>query len=348
MVLIDLAEKFNLVKFPAAEKFYLLNYIKAISSSGQDEKKAIESKIKEYEKRKKYIPLHMLKKVKIETEKGKKFAEALFTCNVITPREYHILKNSKGSIASGIEKILEINKKSSKSVAGFMLMLIPPAIMLLALLFSHGKVKGILENMLEPIKSSGATPPPIKEYLLVNTDYIIANAIFFSLVIFVFGGLAFIKKYRPKKYLTIFPIIEEEYVIDILKSIKTISAGGGINISNTAKALATGETNNIKRMIFEEIVERTAKGKEKISEIFEEFGANYNTVSSLKIGEDANNINIGLDIAIEDLESRYNRDISLFLKAGMWIGQLSMIGIAGKPMIDIMLLLSVGQLNFQV
>lgn len=344
----ELGERFNLIKFPAKEKFYLLNYIKAISLSGQDEKKAIDSKIKEYEKRKMYIPLYMLKKVKKETEKGKKFAEALIFANIISPREYHILKNSKGSIAIGIEKILEINKKSGKSMAGFMLLLIPPSIMLIALLASHGQVKGVLDAMLEPIKSSGATPPPIAEYLLVNTKYIIFNVLFFSSLAIAIISMNLIKKFRPKQYLRIIPIIEEEYVLDILKSIKTISAGGGINIANTAKALANGESNNIKRLIFEEIVERTAKGKEKISEIFEEFGANYNTVSSLKIGEDANNINTGLDIAIEDLETRYNRDISMFLKIGMWGGQLSMIGIAGKPMIDIMILLSIGQLNFEV
>jgi hypothetical protein len=202
--------------------------------------------------------------------------------------------------------------------------------------------------MLEPIRSAGGTPPPIPHYLIDNTTYIVWNSVFFTIVIGATVTMFIIKRSFPRYYLRIIPIIEEEYIMDILKSIKAISAGGGINLSNAAKALSNGEGDNIKRLLLETIVQRTAKGQEKISDVLEEFGANYNTISSLKIGEDSRDINIGLNIALDDLESRYNRDISFFLKASMWGGQLGMIAIAGKPIIDIMLLLSVGQLNFQV
>lgn len=341
-------KKNKLFKFPKREKFYLLNYIKAISNSGKDEKLAIKNKIEEYKKRKKYFLMFALLEVKSEIDKGKKFAIALKNGQILSEREYHILVNSKGGIAQGIEKIIETNQKSSKSIAAFMLLVIPPSIMILALLFSHDAVKNVLENMLKPIKDAGGTPPPIADYLLDPTMYIIFNVAFFSIL---FGGITFMvfmKKYFPNRYLGIIPIIEEEYTLDLLKSLKTVMAGGGINMSNAAKALGNGEPNNVKRLILEKIVERTASGKEKISEVFEEFNVNYNTVSSLKIGEDSNNIQIGLNIAIDDLNTRYEKDIGLALKIGMWGGQLSMIGIAGKPLIDIMLLMSIGQLNFKV
>jgi len=334
--------------FPKNEKFNLLNYIMAISNSNQDEKKSIDNQIYTYKQRKKYFLAFMLEIVKEEITKGKTFAYALREGKVINEREYHILTTSRGKLSSGIEKIIETSSKSHQSVVAMALLLIPPSLMLIGLLASHDMVKGVLYNMLSPIRSAGGTPPPIKDYLLDPTTYIVVNIGYFSALISFIVLYFVIKKYYPKNFLKILPIIEEEYTLDILKSLKAVTGGGGINISNAAKALGTGEPDNVKRQIFETIVDRTSKGKKELSKALAEYNVNYNTLSALKIGEDSNDINIGLNIAISELEKRYNRDISLFLKFGMWGGQLGMIGIAGKPMIDIMLLMSVGQLNFQI
>lgn len=341
--------KHNLLRFSKKEKFNLLNTIKAISDSGQDEKKAISNKIAGYRKKtgKSHLAF-LLSFTQREIEKGIPLVEALKRTGIINNREYHILKNTKGSISTGINKIIETGEKSSKSMAAFMLMLIPPSIMLLTLVFTHDLVKQILMDMLSPIRSAGGTPPEIKPYLLEPNIYYMWSGIFFGVIFSVIIGLLIVKKYYPKKYLSLFPIIEEEYVLDILKSIRTVSSGGGINMANTAKALQDGEPNNVKNLIFSEIVKRTSSGREKISEVFEDFGINFDTISSIKIGEDANSINLGLDIATTELEKKYERDINFFLKSSMWIGQFSMIGIAGKPMIDIMLLMSVGQLDFKL
>lgn len=346
--IIEKLDSVGLIKISKKEKFYLLNSIRAVSKAGQSEKKAIENKIIEYQKRKKYNLLFLMKKVKAEIDKGKKLAEALKVAQIISNREYHILVNSKGGIAKGIEKIIETNKKSSKSMAGFLLFLVPPTIMIVALLASHSYVKKVLVDMTEPIRSSGGVPPPLPNYLDDPHTYIVLNVLYFVALIIFFGSIAFIKKYYPKKFLGLIPIIEEEYVLDILTSFKTVSAGGGINMSNSAKALRIGETNRIKALILDGIIDSTQRGKSKISEVFEDFGTNYNTISALKFGEDSYNINIGLDIAIEDLQARYDRNLKIFLKAGMYGGQLAMLGIAGKPMVDIMLYMSVSQLNFQI
>ena len=82
--------------------------------------------------------------------------------------------------------------------------------------------------------------------------------------------------------------------------------------------------------------------------VLDKYGVSYSICSNIAIGEDAGNINNGLLIAINELETEYEKDISLFLKASMWIGQISMIVIAMKPMIDIMLLVSIGPLNFKI
>lgn len=346
--LFEKLDELGLLKFPEAEKFRLLNKIKAIANSGQEEKKAISNKIIEYDKRKKYHLSYILKKIKVETDNGKKLVEALYQVKIINAGEYYILKNTKGSIALGIDKIIESHNKSSKSKVGFLLMLLPPAIILLALLFSHDQVKDVLNNMMAPIVAAGAKPPEMPNYLIDKTNYIIYNVLFFGLIIGIFATIKITKKYYPKKYLSIFPIIQEEYMLDLLKSIQNVSKGGGMNISNTAKALSMGQDDNVKKMILDEIVEKTANGQVFISPILDEYSVNYSICSNIAIGEDSGDINKGLLIAITELELEYERDIKLFLKAGMWIGQLSMIGIAMKPMIDIMLLVSVGPLNFSL
>lgn len=336
------------IKFPEADKFYLLNYIKAISNSGQDEKLSVKNKIYEYRKRQKWFLVFMLEEVKREIEKGKRFAVALKSAGIINDREFHILITSKGRLSLGIDKIIETSSKSHKSKAAFFLLVLPPSIMLLILLFSHGFVKGVLENMLEPIRSAGGTPVKIPDYLIDPTTYTYVTVAYFFIMFSIILAYFLIKRFKPKIFLKIIPIIEEEYTLDILTSLKTIMSGGGINISNAAKALANGEPDNIKREIFSSLVEATSRGKKELSSILEEYNVNYNTISSIKIGEDSNNIDIGLNIAIDELEKRYERDIKLYLKIGMWGGQLAMIGIAGKPMIDIMLIMSVGQLDFKV
>lgn len=347
-VLLETLDKYGLLKFPEVEKFRLLNKIKAISNSGQEEKKAILNKIIEYKKMKKHHLVYILEKIKHETDNGKKLVEALYQVKIINAGEYYILKNTKGSIAIGIDKIIENHNKSSKSKVGFLLMLIPPAVILVALLFSHGKVKDVLHNMMAPIVAAGAKPPEIPEYLMDNTTYIIFNVLFFGLIIAIFITIRVIKYKYPKKYLGVFPIIQEEYMLDLLKSIQNVSRGGGMNISNTAKALSMGQADNVKKLILDEIVEKTANGQVFISPILDAYSVNYSICSNIGIGEDAGDINNGLLIAITELEAEYEKDIKVFLKAGMWIGQLSMIGIAMKPMIDIMLLVSVGPLNFSV
>lgn len=336
------------IKLSKKEKFYFLNLLRAISLAGQDEKRAIESKYEEY-KRRQYIPGKIImEKIYNDVLKGKSLVHSLYKHGVLTDREYHILKHSKDGLAKGIERILETQKRNQKSKAAFMLLLAPPGIMLLTLYFSQPTVYNIINKMLEPIRSAGATPPPIPEYMKDPTIYLMGNIVFFGTLTVMFLAIYIIKKRFPKKYLGIFPIIEEEYTYDIIRSLKTVMEGGGLNLANAAKALEMGEYDNVRKSLFHDIYENIMKGKVQMHEVLEAYNVNYNTVSAIKIGEDAKDLDLGLKIALEDIKKRYERDIEIFMKGSMWGGQLAMLGIAIKPMIDILLIMSVGQLNFKI
>lgn len=330
------------------EKFYFLNLIRAIALAGQDEKRAIESKLEEY-RRKQYIPgILIMEKVLRDMGKGKTLVDTLYKYGILTEREYHILKNSRDGLANGIERILEAQKRNQKSKSAFLLMFAPPGLMLLTLYFSQPQVYAIIDKMLEPIRSAGATPPPIPAYMKDPTIYLMGNILYFGALAALFVIVFIVKKYYPKKYLSMFPIVEEEYTYDIIRSLKTVMEGGGLNLTNAAKALSLGEKDNIRKSLFNDIYESIMRGKVKMYEVLEEYSVNYNTVSAVRIGEEAKDLNLGLMIALEDIQKRYERDIAIFMKVAMWSGQLGMLGVAIKPMIDILLIMSVGQLNFKI
>lgn len=338
----------NKISLPKAERINLLSYIRAIDKSGKDPNIAITNKIEEYTKRKKRKLKKICIKVKDVTSSGGRLIDGLKDAGIINQKERYILENSKDGLAAGIDKIISQSKNSGKIMLGIFMFLGPIVAIAAALLIFHQPVKNIVVGVTAPIRSAGATPPPIPPYLLDPHMYILLNIVLWFVIISTFFFMRFMKEYRPSEYIKSIPIIEQEYAIDILDSIKTLIASGGMNLSDAAIALNTGAEDTIKRKIYSRIIERTRLGKRNLSEVLEEFGFSYSVISALKIGEDSGDLNAGIEIALEDLTNRYKRNISIYLKASFWAGQLGMMGIALKPMVDILMLMSIGQMNFQL
>jgi len=335
-------------KLPKKERDNLLLYIKAIDKSGKDPNLAIKNKIEEYTIRKKKKYKKIMERVNDVTSRGGRLIDGLEKAGIITQQEYFILLNSKDGLAAGIDKIIDKSKSSKKMLMGVVMFLGPIIAIATALLVFHPQVKDIVVGVTAPIRDAGGTPAPIPEYLLDPHAYIMLNIGLWFLIITTVIFLKFLKATRPKDYIKSFPLIEQEIMIDILSSIQTLRAGGGMNLANAAEALRKGADDSIKRKIYEKIVEQARDGKNDMSKVMSTFGVSYNTISALKIGEDSSDFDAGVNIALEDLMGRYDRNISLYLKTAFWGGQFGMMGIAMKPMVDILMLMSVGQMNFQI
>lgn len=330
------------------ERNNLLSYIKAIDKSGKDPNQAISNKIEEFTIRKKHTLRKQMEGVQDFTSRGGRLVEALYANNIINQQELYILLNAKDGLANGIEKIIENSKNSGRFKLGLIMFLGPIVAIAAALLAFHAPVKDIVIGVTEPMRSAGATPPPIPEYLIDPHMYIIVNI---GIWLTIFGSVTimmFLRKTKPAIYLKTIPILEEEFTLDILKSLKTLMEGGGMNLSNAANALTKGASDPIKHALYQSIVDRTKNGQQKLSDALAEFGINYNTISALRIGEDGNDISAGINIALDDLEERYKRDIGIYLRLAFWGGQIGMMLIAMKPMVDILMLMSVGQMNFEL
>jgi len=331
-----------------AQRINLLSYIKAIDKSGKDVNQAIKNKLDEFVILKKKRLANQMRSIMEFTGKGGRLIEGLYECNIINKQELYILVNSKTGLADGIEKIINNSKNSGKMMLGVSMFLLPILAIAGALLLFHGQVKDIVIGVTAPMREAGATPPPIKDYLIDPTTYIIVNIGLWLIIGAVFGLMLYLKKYQPKEYLKSIPILEQEFTIDVLNSLKTMMDGGGMNLSDAAKALEIGSTDNIKKLVYGNIVSRTRRGQQRLSDALWELGVSYNTVSALKIGEDGNDIVVGINIALDDLEARYKRNVGIYLRVAFWGGQFGMMGIAIKPMVDILMLMSVGQMNFEL
>jgi hypothetical protein len=330
---------------PYAEKYRVLNYLRNLDKVG-NMKRGIELKQEEYTKRKKWGPLFVINKVNKHLKSGKDIVEAMFRANLINSRERQVFEKSR-TFSEATEQILDLQSKKSKSIMGFMLLLIPIGAILVLLLTTREMVNKVLTDMMKPIVAAGATPPPLPVYMESPLMYGLGNIAFFGGLLVVFLFMRYNKKHSPKVYFKTIPIFEEEYSFNIIHSLKSMLKSG-TSLSDSAKILLDGEDDNIKKKIYGEIVESTKKGVVSLADIFENNGINYSTVSLIKMGEDSGRMEEALNSAYNEIETRYNRDIKIFNTACMWGGQLGMIFISMKPMIDIMLLTSVGQLNFQL
>ncbi len=336
------------ISMPAKERINLLSYIRAIDKSGKNPNIAISNKIEEYKRRKKRRLRKVCERVRETTLSGEKLINGLYEAGIINKKELYILQNSKDGLAPGIDKIIDSSKESGKIMLGVFMFLGPIVALAAALLIFHEPVKKIVVGVSAPIRDAGATPAPIPAYLLDPTMYIILNIVIWLIIISVIIFMKLLKEYNPKEYIKSLPIMEQEYSIDILGSIRTLIASGGMNLSDAATALSEGSEDSIKEKVYLKIIEQTQLGKRNLSTVLEMFGFSYSTVSALQIGEDGGDLKAGIDIALEDLTARYKRNISIYLKACFWGGQLGMMGIAMKPMVDILMLMSVGQMSFEL
>ena len=335
----------NLLRLSNNEKYRILNYLKNLEQVG-NLYKGISLKEEEYTKRKMKGPLSVITKIKKEMNNGQNIINAMHDSSLINDQEKEVFLKAR-DFPSAIDQILDTREKKSKSIIGFLLILMPIGGILLLLLFSQESVLKILTDMSKPMIDAGATPAPIPAYMKTNTIYLLGNIVFFSIVSIFFVFLKWAKYNSPKIYFKTIPIFEEEYSLNLTKIILSMIKSG-MSFSEAIKTLQKYEKDPIFKKIFTEITEDLAQGKMNISEILENNGINYSTTSLIKMGEDSGKMIEALTSAHQEIKERYERDISIFLKSALWIGQIGMILIALKPMIDIMLLTSIGQLNFKL
>lgn len=339
---------FHKLKFPlisSKEKTFLLMYIKETELNGSPVEESLYYKLAEFIERQKWDTAFIMNEVITIKKKGLKIDLSLFKAGILTQKEYQTLSKAR-SLKDGINQIIDNKNKASKSMVGFLLLFAPPYIMITVLYFTHGLVKGVVDNMLAPIVQAGGTPPPLPNYLIDDSTYLFFMLLLYGGGAVVMGILFFLKHKNPKTYLKILPIIENEYTENILRDIQSLQ-DAGISLAESVEILLIGEKNIIKKNMYKELANNLKHGKINFTSVLRKYGVNYNTIALISMGEN-NRFKEVMKSALNNIEERYKRNINVFLKSAFWIGQIAMMGIAMKPMVDLLLLMSIGQMNFQV
>jgi len=300
--------------------------------------------------RKKYMA-KVLQNLKSHLVKGTKISTALFKAGIINENEKDILEKAK-SLDKGLERIININKTDSQIVIGMLLLLSPPLILITALLIGRPYIEQILTNMVQPIIDVGGQPPPLPPYLTDNKILLMWNILMWGATIVYFGMLYLFSKSKPKYYFQLLPLLNYKYSYEILKNIKDF-IDSGLSVSDTVEILSKIEKNPIKRNMYREMSKRFKQGRnDPISSVLEENGINLITVMLVQQGEmgtgSGKNYHKYITIAEHEADVKYHKYVKTFVKASFWIGQFLMMGVALKPLVDVLLYTSIQQMNFKL
>jgi len=325
----------------------LLVYIKALHKAGFTITKAIETKLYSLKEKDPFA-----KQLKIAlneiSKKGTNELEALFLAKVLDEQEKMILSEAKGNLPIAIDQIIAKNKGSKASFKIYSSIFGPPLIALVLLLSTHGLVKDIVAAVFEPMKQAGAKSDDFPEYLVNIKYYIMWNIFAFSIFFSFIGTVFYLKKFNYGKFLWMMPFARKEYAIDILYYLKT-SLSSGVTLAKATESLSKKEKNNIKRYVYSKIFNLFKTGRTKnIHQVFEDLHFDKHIVASLKLAEDSKDLIAPIEAAYEAAMEDYALKLKKWTILSKIIGQTLMMVVLFKPMVDLLLLMSIKQLNFTV
>lgn len=328
------------------EKDFFLSYLKSGDLGGISSKDLLEIKKDEYLHLKRYIMADMVDKLLGEVRRGVGLAEALQAIEVITESEYLTLTKSR-SLSAGIDRITEKKKEAGGANGLLLLFFVPPIGITHLLLWTHGQVKDVLLKMTEPLREMTTKSVEIPGYLLDPTTYYIYGGL---LHIILFGSIItfiVLKKINVPMYLKFLPYRRYEYTIDILHTIKSLKEAG-ISLSDSVKISIMGENDKIKLDIYKDIELSLKTGKGQLADILAKYHLDFTSIGFIRTGEKTKRFDQLLSIAEGEIKDRYERILKKLHPIAKFGGQVAMLGIAFKPMVDIMILTSIGQMDFEV
>jgi len=347
-MIIETIERFfdKLRPISKSEKNFFLSYLKSGDLGGISSKELLDIKYDEYIYLKRYVMADLMQSILLEVKRGLNLPEALKNSKIISESEYLTLIKSN-SLSSGIDRITEQKESSGGAMNLILLFFVPPTIIVHLLLWSHDAVKNVLLNMTEPLREMTSKSVEIPHYLLDPTTYYVYGGIYHIIFISFIITILILRKINIKLYFKILPFRRFEYTIDIIHSIKSLKEAG-ISLADAVKISIMGETNSIKLAIYSDIQDSLRSGKSNLADILWNYNLDFTAIGFIRTGEKTKRFEELLVIADNEIKERYQSILEKFKPFAKIGGQVFMLGIAFKPMVDIMILTSIGQMDFEV
>lgn len=278
-------------------------------------------------------------------EKGIDFSSSLRDNGIITSAEYDILRYST-EYYTGLEFLIESNTHGKNLKYAILLLFLPSIVVSTLYFVFQPQLLDFVYQLLIPVNSVSSTEIPIPAYLKDRKIFGIIMFLTYFFCGFVFYLQWILKRKNPKLFFNLFPLVEKEFIINTMTPLLNL-----INIGmSPGKAISTLMNNNdpLVLRIYGEMNELMKLGNKEIHKIFRKYKMDKATTTYMKIGENTSSFPEALKSIIEYNKEQYNKTIKRLLFILPLSGELIMVGILLFPLINIIMLTTVGVMQFNI
>jgi hypothetical protein len=291
--------------------------------------------------------LELLRVLKMDHFEGITFDVSLRNNNWINEYEFNVLRFSKTEY-DGLEYIIEQQKNINNIGYAIMMLFLPAMFVSTAYFIFQPDMAAFTNQLLEPINNLSKKPIEIPAYMKDRTMF---GLIAFSIYATFFGivyMLIRLKNENPKMYFKVFPLVEKEFILNTVTPlynflIKGISFGEAVPLIYSDK-----KGSMLTKRIYSDMDDMLKRGDKRVYKVFQKYGIDKRTVAFLKIGAENDALVSSLKNIIDYNQTSYDKTVKRLVFTLPLIGQIIMVFILLIPLIDIILLTTVGVMSFTI
>jgi len=284
---------------------------------------------------------NLLKKV---NDDGENITKSMYELNIINDYEFSILDSSP-RMDDALEYILGSNSNNRQMNKIILSLFLPPLLGSLILIIGQPYLYELGHSIVDPINNlAKESNIQIPVYLNDKITFIKMFIIFLLTTIGFLSFMKIIKRYYIKQYFQLFPFTEKETTLEIMTNIYNLHKTG-FSIGQSIDMLSKQNTKSFNNKIFSEMNDVLKTGNMNLHLILNKYGFDPFTVGLFKIAETTSDFKEMLEDIITYNNERYNIMLKRLKTFVPLIGQLLMTAVILKPILDLIMLSTVGIMN---
>jgi len=277
--------------------------------------------------------------------KGTNTTYILYQVGLLNEKEYLIISNYT-DLYLGLEVVIKLSKQQNNFNWAIALFFFPPFLVLIGLLIFQPELKEFTYNALAPINQYSTTRIVLPHYL-ENRTFFAMGTVFFLMVYFAFMYfIVMIKNFKPLIYFKIFRLSEKEFIVNTFSALLSLRRSGKSYIQ-AYKILSETTNDKFISNFYNEIYVDGKNGNNKcILDVSKKYNMDKFTLSYFKTGTINNDLDNTIQTILSHNQNIYKKQIARLVKYLPLVGEIIMSIILLKPLIDIIMLTTVGVMNF--
>lgn len=329
------------------EREYLFIYLSQGIKNGLTTISLLESILESYKKKNDQFYYTKIKEIiSYMQNDGLAEAEAFYKANMIDKMESKILE-SADSLDHGFEDINTQTKNKNNFNTAIIFLFFPALLVSFGYIIFQPELKFWALKLVEPVSQYSTSQIPIPEYFEDRTAFIIVFLSIVGIMLSTFMILNLLKKYYTKYYFYFIVFAQREFIINtfnIIYRLKKI----GFSLIEAIDYIIEETKDKTYRKIYIEFKEHLMSGENNIHVILEKYYIDDATISYLRSGEMNNSMDAGIKMLLDYNEYKYNKTLNQMIKYLPFVGEIIMTLILLKPLLDLILLSTIGVMDFTI